>query len=166
MSNLIVIYDQEREIAAMVDAETQEGWGPAMIGPDAYDALQAFLTALPFDPRLLSSQDAVLAFQGFVEGAAGGRSEAPPAPPEGEVEQLGGDQLDAGERLADAEAAAATDVPAPQPVDVDQDATEAPQVQVVDCFNCQGEGVIHFGDDVPDQQCNMCQGKGRIAVAA
>lgn len=166
MATPIIIYDPDREIACMVDGETQQGWGPAMIGPDAYDALLAFTTAMPMDIGTLPPDTVTELFRGFVAAAEGGATDAPAEAPASALDSAGPAPVDAGEALAEATATAASDTPEPQPADTDETPAPSTSVRVVDCYSCGGEGVVHFGGDEPDQRCNMCQGTGKIAQAA
>lgn len=166
MASLIIVYDPEREIATFVDADTQRGYGPAVIGPDAGDLLQQFTEAMPFDIGKLPSDTLLELFQDFAEHMAQPAAEAPPAPAAPPVEQIGDTGVAAGDKLADATAAAATDVPAPAPADTDTGAASPTPVRVVDCHACQGEGKLDLGDGQGPVTCNMCQGTGTIAVPA
>lgn len=166
MASLIIIHDTQREIATFVDADTQQGYGPALIGPDAGDDLQAFVDAMPFDVGALTPEQLTAVFQDFAQRLAQPAPEAPAAPSPAPVEQIGDTGVAAGAQLADATAAAATDVPAPQPADTDDAAAPATPVTIIACHACQGEGTLDLGDGQGPVTCNMCQGTGQIAVRA
>ncbi len=70
--------------------------------------------------------------------------------------------MDAENALAEHEARNASDVPAEQPADTDSEAQADTVTREVRCFNCEGAGMITFGDDSPDQRCGMCGGTGKI----
>lgn len=165
MTDLIIIYDPEREIAALVNPETQQGWGPAMIGPGADQALQAFIEAAPFDLTLLDSSTATEAFAGFLEGVRAGLAPEAGEAPASPVEPSDGAGMAEGQPPVYGSEDAGEPAAEPGAADPDPEAGTAPAVQVVDCFNCGGTGTIEFGDDVESQTCNMCQGRGRIAQA-
>jgi len=166
VATLIIVHDADKEIATFVDADTQQGYGPAVIGPDAAQLLQEFIDALPFDAGALDSYALAAAFQSHAARMAGPDAEAASAPPAPPVEQIGDTDVAGGDKLADATAAAATDVPAPQPADTDQTASAPTPVSVVACHACQGEGKLDLGDGQGPVTCNMCQGTGKIAVPA
>src|ERR1700752_65970 len=74
MADLQVIYDSQLEIAAIVNVDERVAWGPAMIGPDAATLLQSFIRSTPFDVPLMTTYDALKAFEQFHE------SQPPPKP--------------------------------------------------------------------------------------
>lgn len=162
MDDLLVIYDRERDIATIIHAGQRRGFGPAMIGEHAPDILQAFIDATPFDISDLGVFEACNAFGSFLERAGVAAEVAADAPDNSAVESSPSGGVDNGNALADAEAANATDVPGPQPADTDMEADTRTETTVVRCFNCEGSGMIEFGDRSPAQRCGMCGGTGKI----
>lgn len=166
MTDLIIIYDPKREIAALVNPETRQGWGPAVIGEGADEALQAFIEAAPFDLTLMSPDTATLAFEGFLEGLQGGAAPPPAETPDSPLVGVDGNDADVAAAAVREAAEAAGSPPDPAPADTDPAAAPAAPMMVVECYNCGGTGSIEFGGDEPPQRCNMCQGTGKIAQAA
>lgn len=166
MADVEVIYDPAKELAAIVNVETREGWGPAMIGPQAGAILQAFIDTAPFDLTLLSSYDAARAFTSFLESsglaAPEAASESDPVAP---VES-GNGSVDYQNAAAEAEATAAGDVPAPGPADTDEPEGESTTPTVIDCPNCNGSGEQTNGETGAVEVCGMCQGKKQLTIAA
>jgi hypothetical protein len=58
MPDLNVVYDDKLQIGAIVDLDTNMGWGPICPGPDGGNLLQAFIDGMPFDLTILSSEQA------------------------------------------------------------------------------------------------------------
>lgn len=165
MAELEVIYDPAKELAAIVNVDNREGWGPAMIGPQAGQILQAFIDTAPFDLTLLSSYDAVKAFTSFLErtGLAAPATETASdtvAPVNG-----GSASMDYEQRAAEQEAAAASDVPPLAPADTDEPETESASPTVIDCPNCGGSGEQTNGETGAVEVCGMCQGKKTLTIA-
>lgn len=166
MSELVVIYDPNQEMAAIVNVDDRCGWGPAMVGPQAEMILRAFLDTVPFDVSEFTSYDVQRMFAGFL-GQAGLAADAPPAESDSMETQPSGDNGMANpDALAQAEAANATDVPPEQPADTDMEADTGASDHVIPCVNCNGTGMIHFGEGIPDSKCNMCNGSGKLTIAA
>jgi hypothetical protein len=166
MAELEVIYDPAKELAAIINVDDRCGWGPAMLGPQAGQILQAFLDTAPFDLSLLSTYDATRAFTSFLESSG---LAAPPAGAEGDTvapQSDGGGSMDYPDRLAEAEAAGATDVPAPGPADTDAPEGASTSPTVIDCPNCQGSGEQTNGETGAVEVCGMCQGKRQLTIAA
>lgn len=162
MADLEVIHDPAKEMAAIVNVDTQMGWGPAMIGPDAGLVLQAFIDAMPIDISTLTEYSATQAFKSFLGRALDVDAAMGATPPAGALEPLDDSDV-AAAALAESEAReAGREPPAPAPADTDPPAPEAAPSQVVPCFNCDGSGMIEFGDGSPSQRCNMCQGTGKL----
>lgn len=165
MADVEVIYDPVKEMACIVNVDTRQGWGPAMIGPHAGEMLQAFVDAAPFDITLMKPDTAAEAFSQFLDQLAGRILDSEGETDTGAVERGGDSDLGvAGDDLLTA-AVEADSRNADAPADTDQGAQEAPPAQVVTCFNCNGKKVIEFGDGSEPQRCNMCQGTGKILQA-
>lgn len=164
--NLMVIFDPELEMAAIVNTELRVGWGPAMVGPQAGVILNAFIETTPFDITHFNSYDVKRAFDSFLE-SAGLEAGTPETPiTENPVESDTGAQLANGNALAERTATGSTDVPPAQPADTDQPAatetteTASPSGQVIDCPNCGGSG------NADGSTCGMCGGHGKLTIAA
>lgn len=166
MAELEVIYDPAKELACIVNVDERMGWGPAMIGPNAGQILQAFIDTAPFDLTLLGSFDAQRAFTSFLE-RAGLAAPAPETesdtPP---VVETGNGSVDYGNAAAEAEATAATSVPDPAPADTDAEAGESTTPTVIDCPNCGGSGEQTNGETGATEVCGMCQGRKKLTIAA
>lgn len=165
MAELEVIYDPAKELACIINVDDRCGWGPAMIGPQAGNILQAFLDTAPFDLSLLGTYDATRAFTSFLESSG---LAAPETTAEGETVapvEGGNAGMDNGNALAEAEATGAGDVPAPAPADTDDDTPESTTPQVIDCPGCNGQGTTQYDPEQPAVTCGMCQGKGKLTVA-
>lgn len=164
--DLIVIYDPELQMAALVNTAERIGWGPAMVGPQAGAILNAFVDTTPFDLTLLAGYEAKKAFDSFLQSAG---LDAPPEETSvvnDPVEQAATESMANGNALAEYEAAGSSDIPAEQPADTDTQPepepqeTTTPQGQVIDCPNCNGTG------QADGAQCGMCQGNGKLTIAA
>lgn len=188
MADYIVIYDSAKEIAAIVNADDRIAFGPAMIGPDAEDALTRFLGSVEYDVTGVDS--AVL--RDWFEEWAGGHfrpSETPAVSPAGSaVEPSGGPGM-ADAARAEAEASAAGGGPpgaAPADPDMEADAGPAdalnagghgmpgghpgnggdPPPYTGPCFACGGAGTIALVDGEPPVVCSACRGTGRLPAPA
>lgn len=165
MPDLQIIFDREQQLAAVVNVDTLTVMPIAAAGPRADDILRGFVDAMPFDVTLLPAETLFEVYGGWLQsagflepGAAETGAEDEPQPPDG----AGADAA----ALATREASeTAGEPPEPAPADADLDAAESPSTAVVRCWNCNGEGVIHFGDGAPDQSCNMCSGSGRVTMS-
>lgn len=80
MADLTVIYDPTLEIGAIIDLDTNMGWGPMCPGPQGGNLLQAFVDGMPFDLTILSPEQARDIFMSvFRDDAAAAIQDAPPA---------------------------------------------------------------------------------------
>ena len=164
MSDLLVIYDPDVQVGAIVDIDTRMGYGPTMAGPHAKQLLQTFIDTLPFDIDGMSTYDRARAFTSFLERAGMAADTQAGTPGTGVVEP-GGHQDVAGEaKAAEAEATHAGDVPAPQPADTDTPPPPSAETKQVTCGNCNGTGTTPDGPNGEAVQCRMCQGTGRVTV--
>lgn len=181
--DLQVIYDETLEIAAIIDLESRQAWGPAAIGQGAGQLLEAYVQSLPFDPSILTPDQAVEGFtdwfQRVGEYADASTSTVSPSP----VDSGTGTSVDTG-ALAVAEAgSAAGSPPPPAPADTDSTATAdtsaaqvttAPAVtppaavapatlpatagtQYIACPSCSVTGTV-------DPACPICHGTNQMAV--
>lgn len=162
MADLLVIYDPVREVAAIIVPEEGRAFGPAYIGEESADVLQAFIDATPWDMSDLGVFEACAAFASFLSFNETPASVAPDASVDGKVESAPSADVDAGDALAEAEAANASDVPASAPADTDMEGDPRTETITVRCFNCGGDGMVEFGDGSPAQRCGMCGGTGKV----
>jgi hypothetical protein len=165
MAHIEVIYDPQKELAAIVDLDTQEAYGPAMIGPDAGSVLEMWLETLPFDITLLDHHAAVTAFRGSVLRAYGEAAPEAATSPTRPVEPGDGQPVD-GEALAEFEAAqAGAGPPEPQPADTDVAADQGTPPTVVTCPLCSGAKVLVDDETGEQAACGMCRGTGLVSMA-
>lgn len=165
MANLVVIYDSDRELAAIVDTDTRMGWGPAMIGPQAGDILAGWVESMPFDVGILDPHTANRVFQEWVEGLVAAASQAAPASLDGSLEPSGGPSLDSSPPDRTGPADGGTEPPAPAPADTDMEADAGPPPTVVQCPLCGGDGVTADGEDGATKTCPMCAGTKVVRMA-
>ena len=164
MADLTVIYDPESEIAAIVNVDDRCGWGPAMIGPNAQEVLQAFIDSHPYDVTIYPASYVQQAFQSFLDTIGGGGQSAPAQGDPVAAESPGGTGVDGGAPLAQAEAANATDTPGPQPADTDMEADQGEAPQVMKCPLCTMDGGEPTGLAEDGTQCPMCHGRKFVAA--
>lgn len=181
-----VIYDQQREVAVLIDADDMRGLGPVYVGPNAEGELNAFLRTLTpaivsglntFDLATASKEYWAREFAALYKAAA-----APDTAPVGDVGSEGGNAA----ALAEREAAAATDIPPEQPADTDMgaDAGAADQVTgngtepegVPDpepepagpveqtCLVCNGSGQVPGDTAGTVATCALCRGSGKVVA--
>lgn len=162
MADLQAIYDADKEIGAIVNLDNGTPLGPVMVGPAAGDILQAWLDATPFDVSELDPFTAQTAFLSFLERNAPPDEVASNAADNGEVVDKPRVTADEAVALAEHEAVGASDVPDEQPADTDREASADTVTETVRCWNCEGSGMVTFGDDQPDARCGMCDGTGKI----
>lgn len=80
MSDLQVVYDPNLEIGAIIDLDTNMGWGPICPGPKGGELLQAFVDGMPFDLAILQPEQARDIFLSvFRDDAAAAIQDAAPA---------------------------------------------------------------------------------------
>lgn len=80
MSDLQVIYDPSLEIGAIIDLDTNMGWGPMCPGPRGGELLQAYVDGMPFDLAILRPEQARDIFLSvFRQDAADSITDATPA---------------------------------------------------------------------------------------
>lgn len=162
MAELAVIYDPALEVAAIINLDEQRAFGPAMVGPEAGEVLQAFIDATPFDLSELGTIEACLAFGSFLDRMVNPAEVAPDQADNGQVVTSPSADVGGGDALAQAEAAGASDVPPPPPADTDEVSDTPTKTVTAPCFNCDGSGMVEFGDGSPAQRCGMCGGTGKI----
>lgn len=165
MTSLVVIYDSDRELAAIVDTDGRCGWGPAMIGPNAGEILNGWIESMPFDVGMLPPDVARLVFQEWIDGLVAAATEtaapSPDSPLEPPVDQ--GVAWTAEDEPGPAYESA--EPPGPQPADTDMEADASPPPQVVDCPLCGATGVTSDGEDGATKVCPMCEGRKVVRMA-
>lgn len=166
MGELVVIFDRDKEVAALVDMEDRIGRGPAMIGPSAGDMLEAFLQTIPYDLTGVSSYELRRWFEQFA-----GPPAAPTPPPAAETPAHavdGGTDTDVADaELAERESVEATSTPPPQPADADTPEPAPQTASVVQtCPACNGTGNVPGAEEGQLTTCNLCTGSGRVTIQA
>lgn len=161
--DLIVIYDAEKEIAAAVDADTRLAFGPAMIGANAGDVLEAFFATIPYDVDEVGSFQLRAWFEQFLESLPATDVTPPQSDTADTVEQDGRVDMAATESLAEQEARQHSDTPAEQPADADMEADEGPPEYVGECWACGGNGTVPAGPN-ETVMCTVCEGTGNLPV--
>ena len=166
MANLEVIYDPAKELAAIINTDDRQGWGPAMIGPQAGMILQTFLDTVPFDLSIMSSYDATQAFSDFLRtaGLAADETAATPVTPSESPTDPGVDTTAA--TAAEHEARDNTTVPPEQPHDTDTPVVPDTTDTVIPCVNCGGGGTVQVEPDTDPVKCGMCGGTGKLTIQA
>ncbi len=165
MADIEVIYDPQKEFAAIVNLDTRSGWGPAFIGPNAGNVLQLWVDAMPFDVTILSDDAATAVFTGWLEEMAGSPTQEAPTPPESPVEPVGGDPVGE-DALAQWTAENLPDgPPEPAPADTDVEADEGTPATFVTCPLCNGAKQVTDDETGEVTECNMCHGLGVIQMA-
>lgn len=165
MADIEVIYDPQKEYAAIVNIDTRAGWGPAMVGPNAGAVLQLWVDAMPFDVTLLSDTAAQAVFADWLQQLAASPPEVPDEAPAGPLEPSD-DPGVVGDALAQATAAASgSEPPEPQPADTDLEADQGASPTVVGCPLCSGEGFTVDDQTGEQSTCAMCSGTGLVRMA-
>ena len=95
MSDLTVIHDPNLEIAAIVDMDTNQGWGPICVGPQSAELLQAFVDGMPFDITMLTPEQATNIFVAAFHDTVAESVQDAPAPVGSAVEQTSDPVADA-----------------------------------------------------------------------
>lgn len=167
MSDLQVIYDSSLELAAIVDLDTNLGFGPICPGPNGGQLLQAFIDGMPFDVGILSAEQARDIFLSvFREDVAASVSAAadpatPPLEPSGSASATE-------QALATADAVASAGAPpppAPHDADMEADASETAQVTVPGIEQPSGNhdmlaGVADAAASDGTSNCMVCNPQG------
>lgn len=161
VTELVVLDNPDVEVASVVDLDTFTPLAIVAAGPSRRTLLDAFIDSTPFDPTVLDPDSIRAAFQSFLSRMADAAADTPQdeAVPVGDDTGISDDDRYA---LAEREAANTPGAPEPQPADTDEPERGAVALVKVQCWNCNGSGVIRFGGDDPDQACNMCQGRGWV----
>lgn len=165
MAQLTIISDPNVEVAVLVDTDEFYALPVVAVGPDREALLQAFIDSTPFDLGLLGSNGIMPAFAQFLErsGAFNPTQEQPTT--DMEVGSQNSNDSDDEARLAELVANATTEVPDEQPADTDTPTDTQAEPVTVRCFNCEGRGMIEFGDGSPAMECNVCHGTGKVTQA-
>lgn len=186
MSDLQVIYDPALQIGAIVDLDTNLGFGPICPGPDGGNLLQAFVDGMPFDVGILTAEQARDIFLSVFREDAQKSIEAQGQTDTGTVVTPDGATANA-EALAAREAmetAGAPPEPAPADADMEADQSQTDQVNtgptvpgiasdtsqvgspvpvvtpsMTNCLVCNASGA---GSSNP--ACVVCGGTGKVPV--
>lgn len=164
MANLVVVYDADKEMAAIVDTDERRSWGPAMVGPDAGDMLQTWIERMPFDVTILDERVAAQLFTEWLADMVKGATETPPTADPGPLEPLGSGSLDEAPRAEHEAAEAGDGPPEPQPADTDPEANEGTPDTWVNCPLCNGAKQVQVGDPPEWRECDMCHALGVIRM--
>lgn len=187
MSDLQVIYDPSLEIGAIIDLDTNMGWGPMCPGPRGGELLQAFVDGMPFDLAVLQPEQARDIFMSVFRQDAADSIQAPAAPAGSAVEPDNDPVATAAASGAAIPVEEVSSTPPEQPADTDMaaDASEAdtvtsdpttPDIGTVtpppvaastpgvaaqaNCLVCNANGQ---GSTNP--ACVVCGGTGKVAAA-
>lgn len=186
--DLIVIYDPDKEIAAIVDTNNRVGFGPAYIGPQAAGALEAFMLTVPYDMTEVSPYVLRDWFEQYAQ------SQFPPSATTGGEADTGAVVAGGSTGVADAALAEHTAIasagepPGAQPADTDmgahasasptvasdnggtlpEDTGPANQAAQYDgpCPACSGTGSVPGGEPDSQVMCNLCKGSGHFTATA
>lgn len=161
MTDLVLLDSPSLELAVFVDVDEFRPLPMTAAGPNRVALLEAFRDATPFDLTVMNDEALRVAFGQFLERVADSTEQASETA-DNQVDTEPGDAGDAGASLAEAEAHNAGTIPDVQPADTDQPQSSAVDLVTVRCWNCNGEGIVRFGDDEPPAQCNMCGGTGKV----
>lgn len=165
MAQLAIISDPNIEVAVLVDTDEFYALPVVAVGPNRDNLLQAFIDSTPFDLTILGSDVVMAAFAQFLE-RTGALSEVQTQPTTNmEVGSQNSNDGDDEARLAELVANATTEVPDEQPADTDTPTDTQAEPVTVRCFNCEGRGMIEFGDGSPAMECNVCHGTGKVTQA-
>ena len=165
MGELVLADNPQVEVATLVDVDELRALPICAAGPARLRILSDFLDATPFDPSIMDEVTLRTAFGQFLDrtGVLGPEADTATEPT---MEPGGSTPDDGGAALAEAESANASETPAPAPADTDQPQSSPMAVVTVRCWNCNGTGLVEFGDDQPPAPCNMCKGTGKVEQAA
>lgn len=185
-AELEVIYDPALEMAAIINLDTRQGWGPSMVGPSAKQILEAFLSGTPFDLTAVDSATATNFFEDWFSAVS---EQADQAAPEGQavsVEPDGAAAVADSTAATTAEGAPTDEPPNPAPSDTDMgadtsttDQVTAPavadpaaQAQAAADQTAAEQSAPGATQTIPcpacegrgDANCPLCKGVGKIAV--
>jgi hypothetical protein len=188
VTDLIVVYDPVKEVAAIVDPDNRIGIGPAAIGPDSEGLLSSWLETIPYDPKEVDSavlRDWFEQFSQRVQAAAPVPDGTPAPSPVEPASDTGVAAAKAAEQAATATAASP---PPAAPADTDMDADQgeaatvttqpqdgaqppppaepAPEPYSGPCPACSGSGQVPGGEPGTQTTCNLCHGTGNLPAPA
>lgn len=158
MVTLVVVFDADKEMAAIVDTDSRMGWGPAMVGPAAGEILQGFIESMPFDVGVVGSAVAAHIFQQWIDGLTATAAQAAPTSPDSPLESPGNPTVDQTPPDRTGPADGGSEPPESGPADTDMEADEGAAPTVVPCPLCGGTGVTADGEDGATNTCAMCAG--------
>lgn len=168
MSDLQVVYDPTLELGAIVDLDTNMGWGPMCPGPRGAELLQAFVDGMPFDVTILSPEQARDIFMSVFRQDAAESITAPAAPAGNPVEPDNDPVATAAASGTPGPVEAASSAPAAQSADTDMaaDAGTAGAVTVDPTPEVQLSASVTPGIEsqpasTPTANCLVCNANGQ-----
>lgn len=188
MSDLQVIYDPSLEIGAIIDLDTNMGWGPMCPGPRGGELLQAFVDGMPFDLSILQPEQARDIFLSVFRDDAAAAIQTPAAPAGNAVEPTSDPVATAAAQGAAVPVEDAGTVPPEQSADADMAAdtsqtdqvttdptmpgivADTPKVErtpsstgttMTNCLVCNATGTGSI-----NPACPVCGGTGKVAAQA
>lgn len=165
MAHLEVVYDPAKEMAAIVNVDERQSWGPAMVGPDAGQLLQTWLDAMPFDVAILDVNIATQLFQEWLVEMVNVAAAPAPTPDIRPVEPMGDGGLVEAARAETEAADGRGEPPEPAPADADLEANEGTPATVIVCPLCNGDKYVDVDGDGNRQPCGMCHTLGIVTMA-
>lgn len=166
MAELLVVYDQELQIATVVCDEPDQQLTPTMVGPESRALLESFIQSMPIDLTMYTGLELVRMWENFLGRNAEGINQALEQAT-GAAEPAAAPAPEPQAALAQAEAVSAgAEPPQQQPADSDLDAAAAAEPTVTDCPNCGGKGTVADGEGGALVKCGMCNGTGRVSYVS
>lgn len=162
MANIIYLHDDDTGTACAVNADTFTPLPIVGVGPNAVGMVRGFVEQCPFDVTTLDADSMRAAFLSHLEQTGAFQPAADTNMAGSSVVDVASPSPDGAGKLEDATAVAGPDTPAPQPADTDNDASPPTITVTKPCWNCDGSGMVTFGDDSPARQCGICTGTGKI----
>lgn len=168
MSDLQVIYDPSLEIGAIIDLDTNMGWGPMCPGPRGGELLQAFVDGMPFDLAVLQPEQARDIFLSVFRDDAAAAIQDAPATAEPAVVADNDPVATAAAQGSAEPVEEAGAVPVAQPADTDM-AADTGQADAVTTnpTNTASEGAVipptpaGGSDSAPTANCLVCNANGQ-----
>lgn len=157
-----IIYDSDREVAALIDTDSMRALGPIMVGPGAGEMLNEFVNRMPEAVFEASSYDLTAYWGSYFAENFAPLSAAPAATDPGTVGVDDNASDDEPIIATTVNGAPSDEPPGEQSADTDMEADTSPAGTVTDCPACSGRGMITVADDEAPARCNMCQGSGKI----
>lgn len=163
MTELIVADNPDLGVAVLVDVDEFRPLPFVAAGDNREAMLLSFRDSVPFDVTIMDDATLRAAFGQFLESVADAITEASDTA-ESQVDPSDGSDDDAQVAGAEREATEHGLDPPPAPADTDEPQRSTVAMVTVKCWNCNGAGLVDFGEDGTPQQCNMCGGDGKVAM--